>query len=126
MKKEKSVKGPPTKYRPEMCETVIELMLQGASLEEVAAELDITVETLSQWRNPDGEYYKHDLSEAVKIGIQKSKAWWLKSGRINLENKDFSPALWYMNMKNRFGWSDKVQSENTHNHVLIAADEDEL
>ena len=48
-----------------------------------------------------------DFSRTVKAGKLLSELWWQAQGRVNLENKDFSATLWYMNMKNRFGWRDK-------------------
>lgn len=100
--------GAPTKYDPSMCETVTTLMTEGASKVEVCAELGISYETFLQWQDPEGDYYKEEFSESVKRGNKLSEAWWLKKGRVNLENTKFSATLWYMNMKNRHGWKDKT------------------
>jgi len=102
-----------TKYKPEMDDVVIREMSEGASKTEVCAEIGITRETFNQWTNPESQYYKPSLSDALKIGVELSKAWWLKSGRTNLENKDFSYTGWYMNMKNRFKWSDNQNLKHT-------------
>lgn len=94
----------PTKYRKEMCDTVVEMMAEGASKTEVCAELDICHDTLLEWEDRHVEF-----SEAIKRGIKLSQAWWERQGRLSLKDKEFSYTGWYMNMKNRFGWADKQE-----------------
>lgn len=75
---------------------------RGGTMQEMAALLKI-----SQWQ------FKHlvgrdEYFEAVVITAEElAEAWWLKNGRTNLTNKQFHPSLYYMNMKNRYGWKDR-------------------
>lgn len=103
--------GRPTKYIPSMCKVAIDLMSEGASLAEVAAEIDVCEDTIQEWKRKSGDYFIEEFSEAIKQGIRKSKAWWEKHGRKNLDNKEFNSTLWYMNMKNRFKWADNQNIE---------------
>lgn len=105
--------GRPTKYKQEMCQTVVKLMSEGASLIEVAAELGVDQETLHRWKKEED---KKEFSNAIKEGTALSEAWWQRMGRVNLGNGSFSYTGWYMNMKNRFGWADKT--ENKHDHQV--------
>lgn len=101
--------GTYSKYHPDMCSTVVELMKEGASIVEVSAELGIHRDTFYEWINEKGDYYQSEFALAVSEGKALSQAWWEKNGRINLENPRFNYTGWYMNMKNRFGWADKKE-----------------
>lgn len=109
--------GPPIKYDPAMCEKIIELMKDGLCITEVAYELNIARSTIYVWM----ETYP-ELSDAIKIGKEFEEGNWRKHGRTNLYNKEFNSTLWYMNMKNRFGWKDKQE----HQMDITARQEDVL
>ena len=100
-----NVRGRPTKYLPEYCMKAYEIMRQGASLEELAYDLDVHTDTVVEWSN-----VHEDFSVAIKEGRSFAKGWWLKKGREHIENKEFNSTLWYMNMKNRYGWADKHET----------------
>jgi len=87
---------------------VLELYSEGASDVEIKA-------LIYQWRgsfsNNLWDRWFLDYSEfweTIKTGRILSESWWSKTGRLNLQNKEFSYTGWYMNMKNRFGWTDRV------------------
>jgi transposase len=99
--------GRPSKYNPDMCAKVVEMMTIGCSMVEVAAELGVCFDTVHEWRN-----VYPDFSEAIRKGELLSQAWWEKNGRVNLENTRFNTALWTKNMAGRFaknGWGEKTQ-----------------
>lgn len=97
-----------SELQPEWYTLVLTEMAEGASLDEIKTILNISNDLHTRWMEDEPEY-----SETIKRGIELSKAWWQKQGRTNLTNKDFSATLWYMNMKNRFGWRDRVDQDIT-------------
>lgn len=99
----------PTKYTEDMGPRAVALMSEGASKVEVCAELDIDYHTFQDYQ----ELYPEFL-QSVKTGELLSQAWWEKHGRTCLRDKEFNPTLWYMNMKNRFGWADKQETKTEH------------
>ena len=86
-----------------MCTILEEMMREGASQIEVMAEIDITEDTFYRWMKENEEF-----SESVARGKLLSQAWWERMGRVNLDNTKFNYRGWYMNMKNRFQWTDKT------------------
>jgi len=94
--------GRPTKYKPEYCDKVIEVMEKGFSKEAVAGHIGISKDTLYRWVK------KHDeFSDAIKRGVEISRVFWEELGIEMVTAGQGNSTAWIFNMKNRFGWKDK-------------------
>lgn len=108
----------PTKYKKEYCDKVVKMMRKGMSIEEVCYELEIAKQTFYNWCDTHPEFM-----DAKKRGVDFSCGWWKKQGRENLKEKEFNATLFYMNMKNRFGWADKQETkQETSSKIEIKVD----
>ena len=87
---------------------ILDLSNQGASIVELAVELDISRDTFYALSERDDDFF-----DTVKKCKQLCEAWWVRKGRTNLGNKEFSYTGWYMNMKNRFNWADKQETKHS-------------
>jgi hypothetical protein len=83
---------------------IVDLKKEGASDVEVRVALDISDDL---WKRMIEEI--EEFSRTVKKGTDLCEAWWVKAGRTGIKDKTFNAVLWYMNMKNRFGWKDKSE-----------------
>lgn len=101
---------PPTKYRADFPARALDLMREGASLCEVAADLGISFETLNTWRK-DGKHVK--FAQAIDQGATLSEVWWIKLGRAGAAGKvpNFQAVPWIFCMKNMFGWRNHDKTE---------------
>ena len=89
--------GRPSLYRPEYCETVVELGKMGKSMVQMAAHFDVDRETLNYWAatNPD-------FSASLTRAKVHSQCWWEDQGQGGLASRDFNAALWHKNVASRF------------------------
>lgn len=86
----------------EWCETIVEMMEQGASISEVALALGVT----------EGELLERgsevvEIGRALEKGVTLARAWWEKQARENLMNPKFNAVLYRTVMEEKFGWKDK-------------------
>lgn len=92
---------------------ILTLYAEGGSDEEVKAIIykwrgSFSNDLWDRWLKEEPEF-----SETIKTGKILAAAWWHQNGRKNLENRDFNYTGWYMQMKNRFGWKDKTETEHS-------------
>lgn len=100
--------GKPAKYTSAMVPALIQSMAIGRGVIETATLMGLHVDTLYDWTDQSSSRYKPELSEALKLGMQLYQTWWTEQGRTSLRDREFNHVLWYMQMKNRFGWRDTV------------------
>lgn len=60
-----------------------------------------------------------DFREAVKKGELLRKAWWLDKAQKGINTTFFNTALWFIVMKNCFGWKDKTEIDHGLNDDLL-------
>lgn len=96
-------------------ELILSIKKDGGSDVEVRVALDISEEL---WRRFEREI--EEFSRTVKRGRDLCESWWLERGR-QLENRSFNAVLWYMNMKNRFGWKDKTDVTSGDKPIPVLA-----
>ena len=97
------------KYKPEHCETAVKVLGNGESLVAVAAELNVTRETIYEWRDTYPEF-----NAACSQGLAKAQRDWEAIGRDGATGKieKFGNAAWIFTMKNRFRADYQEQPES--------------
>lgn len=104
--KEKRKPGRPIEYRPEMCDKVIEVGMEGGGLLEMCFAVCRSYETFNRWQDMFPEF-----STAVRTAHKLSQAWWEREGRKATfgGHPGFSATSYIFQMKNRFreDWRDR-------------------
>jgi hypothetical protein len=97
------------KFADNASEHLVGWFEQGMGIAEIAAELDIGKDSYYKCKKVSKKFF-----DAEKVGLAKSEAWWCKVGRAGAVGKvEIQPATWVFNMKNRFGWKDRVETQLT-------------
>lgn len=86
----------------------IMLSSRGMNHKEIASEFGISSDTLDNWRDSYPMF-----NEACEIGKSAHEAWYLRTGKANLDNRFFQTGLFkFLTMNNGLNWTDKVDSRN--------------
>ncbi len=93
---------------PNWKETILDLASRGMSDVEIRNDLSIGHNMWYKLQDRNKEF-----GETIKKAKDICEAWWLTQGRTSLRDKEFSYVGWYMNMKNRFGWKDRNETDIT-------------
>lgn len=91
-------------------DALIALYGEGASDPEIARALGVTMSRFYQLIEESPAF-----SNFVERGRTLSMAWWYEMGRKGLFKEKFNSGLYNFNMKNRHGWADKVDTNDTTN-----------
>ena len=113
--------GRPTPYDPSFCKRLIEWMSHGMSFESFAGEVSVGRATVHNWARAHPEFL-----EAKAIGQAKCLVFWEKLGIKAAAGgiKNFAATAYVFQMKNKFGWRDKVDVDvigtvnHTHEHEV--------
>lgn len=94
--------------QPNKLDECLALYKAGAGDVEIADHLGMTLRKFHELceQNPA-------FAEFVERGSTVAQAWWWRQARTNLTNKSFNANMWFTNMKNRWGWADKVDTHTT-------------
>lgn len=108
--------GAPTKYKSKYCDLVIEHMDKGLSFESFAATIDVCVDTLYEWIKVHKEF-----SDAKKKATAKALCKWETIGMSGMQGEimNFNASTWIFSMKNRFKWTDRMETKETQIPVSV-------
>ena len=129
-KMQKSVKrrnkpgaGRPRKALPENWkELILQYSAEGCSAVEIRANLCMLTGTFDHTTWDALIEREQEFSTTVKKASVLCQAWWERQARYHLghnKNDVFETALWFINMKNRFGWVDKHEIDHGMTDELL-------
>ena len=107
---ESSTRGRPTDYDPSYCDLVGPWGEAGKSKTWMAAQLNVTRQTLDNWTKAHPEFF-----DAIEKAVAKAQAWWEDAGQNGLTADKFNGQVWNRNMSARFkeDWRETTRHEQT-------------
>lgn len=99
-------------------EDVVNLYAEGGSDVEVATLLGLSEKKFYELVEENPKF-----AEVVERGRTMSQSWWYRMGRQGLFADKFNSGLYNFQMKNRYGWADKVETGDKGASMAINADE---
>lgn len=102
--------GRPSKYAPELCDQLVEMAKEGASLLECALELGVCKQTLFNWAEQHPEFL-----DAIKRAKAYRQVWWERVHRKCAMLGDGNSSAIQFGLKNIApdDYRDKVEQEIT-------------
>lgn len=106
--------GRPTDYDPAFCEKVVEWGALGKSIAWMAAELDVSRQSIYEWASVHPEF-----SDAIARAKEKAQKWWEDAGQANMLMAPgagtFNGSVWSRSMAARFpdDWREKTETALT-------------
>jgi hypothetical protein len=86
-----------SKYKPEMCDVVVELGKTGASQKIMFSSLGISKQTADRWKKE-----KPDFAEAMDRAVVEAQAWWEREALANLNNRTYNTRLFEIATRAQF------------------------
>lgn len=97
---------------------VVDLYSEGGADVEVARLLGLSMRKFYELVDENASF-----SDVVERGRTFAQAWWYEAGRRGLFADKFNASVYSLNMKNRFGWADKVETGDKAGSMAMNADE---
>lgn len=84
-------------FKPEMCDTLIEMGKQGASQKMMWSELGISKDVAENWKKKHPEF-----AEALGVALVHSQAFWERELLANVGNKSFNSRIAEIALRGQF------------------------
>lgn len=106
--------GQPTKYLPDHCNFVLDLLKQGKTKSQIAAMLGVSTKSLDRWEKEHEEF-----ALALEVGKSASEARWTEIGFQGMTGqiKGFNPTMFIFMTSNMFGWRQRTDGTNVQVNI---------